>query len=1164
VSQVQVVLSHSVSAGFVALGLASLIVWLRHRDPTRGRLAGALGLLGTTSLFGELNGLGWHLPRVVLVLSLLAFLGSGAALLALRSQYMPLSPRVRLAVGGGLIVVAALNVVAVFITPSTSKVTPFSAAAGLSAIALWAACVTEPAIRFWQASKGRPAVQSARLRSLSAGYLGIVLLLVVAIAGSSAGEAVAIATDCLALLALPCLYVSFAPPRWLRRIWRAREERALQPATDALLLRSPDRATMARRGLEWALRVAGADAGALIDANGEVLAAEGMDPAAKPGATRAVSFSLPGGDGPVTLTVVPGVYTSLFGSEEIAELERYAASIALALDRVRLGEEIHQRQAQLEAVIDAIDEMGQGILVEQDGAVLYENDALRAILKTVPDALARSGDRDVVSTDGRRRYIETSLRTLDGPGRKVRIAMVRDITNKKRAERALAEKARVLEFTHDAILVRSMGPRSALSFWGRGAEKAYGWSEQEMLGQDPHQILNTVFPKPVEEIERDTLRLGEWEGELVHQRRDGSSCIMASRWALTIDDRGVPDGILEVNRDITDRHHTDAVRALQLAIGRTLSQSESIDEAAPTILNALCSSLDWQIGEMWLLDPTEESLTLRYWWHSPGLDAAVFEQAARRLALHKGQDLAGRTWESGKPECVADLVADPGCQRRGLAAVLSLHGAVAIPIALDQKVIGAIALYSHASRVVDDEVLQPLADLGRQMGGFLERKRTEIVLEQTVERLEQLAATDPLTGLYNRRAFERALSTVPVEPFAVLAIDVDNLKAVNDEFGHEAGDIILQAVAMALASLVRDRDIVARVGGDEFAVLLPGTQGPEATGVAERMRTAMHAISVPYGQARISIGWTTASSGADARAVWRASDLMLYQAKSNGRDAVAGDDFADSAVAQTPRSREADLVSSVLADEQINAVFQAIVNLESGDIIGYEALARPAGHAATASVEALFAAARRLGRIRDLDWMCRRAAVRAVRHLPGSPLLFLNVSAVAFLDPVHPVDQLLLLLSWAGWSPEKTVLEISEQEAVRDLGRIRLVVAAYREHGVRFAIDDVGEGHSTIELLVATNPEYIKISASLTARMGDSGPHSAVQAALAFASTGRAQVIAEGVETADVADKLRALGIKLGQGYLLGLPAPAHEHAQVQRESRVRQQPDQKPAAQEN
>jgi len=125
---------------------------------------------------------------------------------------------------------------------------------------------------------------------------------------------------------------------------------------------------------------------------------------------------------------------------------------------------------------------------------------------------------------------------------------------------------------------------------------------------------------------------------------------------------------------------------------------------------------------------------------------------------------------------------------------------------------------------------------------------------------------------------------------------------------------------------------------------------------------------------------------------------------------------------------------------------------------------------------------------------------------------------------------------------------------VRDLGRIRLVVAAYREHGVRFAIDDVGEGHSTVELLVATNPDYIKISGSLTARVGDSGPYSAIQAALAFASTSRAEVIAEAWRRPTWRISCARWVSSWGQGYLLGLAAPAEEHAQVQRISRVRQQ----------
>jgi EAL domain-containing protein (putative c-di-GMP-specific phosphodiesterase class I) len=358
---------------------------------------------------------------------------------------------------------------------------------------------------------------------------------------------------------------------------------------------------------------------------------------------------------------------------------------------------------------------------------------------------------------------------------------------------------------------------------------------------------------------------------------------------------------------------------------------------------------------------------------------------------------------------------------------------------------------------------------------------------------------------------------------------------------------------------------VARLGGDEFGVLLPGASSAEAAAVAERMRAAMHSLSVPYGRARVSVGWTAAPPGADPSLVRRSADEVLYRAKSLGRDRVEGETFEVTVVNQRFGTHEAELISSVLSSQHINAVFQPIVDLDSGAIIGYEALARPAGHEPTASVEALFMAARRLGRIRDLDWLCRRAAVRSARFLPGAPSLFLNVSAVAFLDPVHPVDQLLLLLRWAGWPPDRTVLEITEQEAVRDLSRARLVVAAYREHGVRFALDDVGEGHSTLELLAATNPEFIKMAASLTGAMSDAGPFSAVQATIAFARSSRAQVIAEGIETHEMAEKMRALGVPLGQGFLLGRPAPAEELSTAVpvvelRRKRARRRPARRPS----
>ena len=209
--------------------------------------------------------------------------------------------------------------------------------------------------------------------------------------------------------------------------------------------------------------------------------------------------------------------------------------------------------------------------------------------------------------------------------------------------------------------------------------------------------------------------------------------------------------------------------------------------------------------------------------------------------------------------------------------------------------------------------------------------------------------------------------------------------------------------------------------------------------------------------------------------------------------------------------------------------------------MGYEALARPEGFAAMDSVEAVFEAARMGGQIRDLDWVCRRKAVQDATHLPREPL-FLNISAAALLDPVHSVDQLLLLLSSTGRSPSSVVLEITEHERIRDYDVLAQVLAAYRAEGIRFALDDVGEGHSTLELLAASASEFLKLGRSLTMTSTKVGSRAAMDATMAFARVSGALVIAEGVENEFVADLMKAGGITLGQGFGLGKPTMASRH----------------------
>lgn len=467
-------------------------------------------------------------------------------------------------------------------------------------------------------------------------------------------------------------------------------------------------------------------------------------------------------------------------------------------------------------------------------------------------------------------------------------------------------------------------------------------------------------------------------------------------------------------------------------------------------------------------------------------------------------------------------------------ARVQLVEAVLTPMVVDGEVIGVLMVASPDGASFTPEQMRlcaataQLAELG-------------VINARQHAALQANAATDPLTGTRNRRAFEGALQSLPRVPFAIMAIDVDSLKPINDEYGHEAGDLVLRTAAQVISEIARSGDIIARVGGDEFAVVLLALEPGEALAVGERIRLAMHGATVPRGRVRVSVGVAIGAPGSDAHSVWRDADAALLHAKREGGDLVA-----DAPGGHGPLFEPARLtatISAVVEDRALEVVFQPIVALGSGHIIGYESLARPLGWTGE-TVEPIFRAAHHLGMGRDLDWACRRAAVSAVWKLPTDALLFINVTASALLDPVHDVDQMLLLLTTIGAEPSRCVLELTERETIGDLGRLRRVLATYREHGFQIALDDVGEGHSTLEVLAAAVPEYIKIARSL-AVAEHRGARAAIEAAVAFAATTRTAVIAEGVESGEMAARLRELGVAYGQGYWLSRPLSAVEEIAV-------------------
>ncbi len=581
--------------------------------------------------------------------------------------------------------------------------------------------------------------------------------------------------------------------------------------------------------------------------------------------------------------------------------------------------------------------------------------------------------------------------------------------------------------------------------------------------------------------------------------------------------------------------------ALLVAVLALLSDSSDVHKALQQSLDLVITSMHCRIGEIWLRGGENQDVELQYSSSdgSPGMDA--FEAAGRALGIGPGPTLVGRAIKTGRDSMAPPKSVGAPEDRAKETAAAGIHCVLTFPIRAASGVIGVLVVFHEPMDRPGKGLIAAVHDACHHIGRFLDRAEADRALHDTAMEFSELASTDVLTGLKNRREFDRTVRTIPRQPFAVLSLDVDRLKAINDSEGHAAGDALLRMVGHTLGLLVRGWDVMARVGGDEFAALLPEVGVFGANLVAERMRVAMHALLLPTGPVRITVGWSAAPAGADPVSVWQRADEALYLAKRAGGDRVIGSSYERGEAGDIAERSYTDVITRVLEGGVLATVFQPVVNLFDGSVSGYEALARPEGFAAVDSVEEVFEAARTSGHIRDLDWVCRRQAVDDARRLPSGATLFLNISATSLLDPIHGLDQLLDLLRTAKRSPQTVVLDITEHERIRDYEVLGRVLAAYRAEGIRFALDDVGEGHSTLELIAASSSEYLKLGRSVTMTSSRAGSRAVIDATMTFARASGAVVIAEGVENEYAADVMKAVGVGFGQGFGLGKPTISSE-----------------------
>jgi len=440
------------------------------------------------------------------------------------------------------------------------------------------------------------------------------------------------------------------------------------------------------------------------------------------------------------------------------------------------------------------------------------------------------------------------------------------------------------------------------------------------------------------------------------------------------------------------------------------------------------------------------------------------------------------------------------------------------------------------------------ARLAERQAATLRRSLTEQATLQ--ESMRRMALHDTLTGLPNRRLLEERLAGAVAagrRQGALLLLDLDGFKDVNERLGHTLGDELLVAVAELLRSLLGTGETLARPGGDEFTMLLPVADADEVRNRAEAVLTALrHPIEVSGHTLHLtgSIGIRLLAPAAGADELLSDADLALYAAKAGGRDRC---EVFDPRLRQeqADRIRMVERLRTGLEANEFTVHYQPIVALRGGAAVGFEALVRwtPPGQPPIGP-DQFIPAAEDSGLIVGLgEWVLRQACTDAAPwHRAYGSTIAVNVSPRQLAEPAF-ADMVRQVLAESGLPPKALTLEITEGVLVRSGAHAELTLAhltGLRADGIKVAIDDFGTGYSSLAYLRDLPIDILKIDRSfMPADTTDVQQGALVRAVVDLARSLRLSTVAEGVETAQHADLLRTLGCDRGQGWLFGRPGPA-------------------------
>lgn len=617
----------------------------------------------------------------------------------------------------------------------------------------------------------------------------------------------------------------------------------------------------------------------------------------------------------------------------------------------------------------------------------------------------------------------------------------------------------------------------------------------------------------------------------------------------------ITSGILA---DITLSKHASIRERLGFELTELLVGSGQFSEIIVKVIELVCQRLGWEWGAYWMMEDTPrngERLACKHLWHGIGHELVAFSRASTDLSMQAGEDLVGEVWASDCAQWVNDMASNPRFLRRSMAFDSGLRSGYIFPVSYvaqdgAQHRPGVLEFYSCLARQEEAQLPSLSATIGALIAQTTQRLEREAVIHR-------LARVDDLTGLSNRSHFhvcltERCISAIrQQEKFGLMYIDLDRVKAINNAFGHDAGNCVLREFAVRLGSVVPSETVVGRLGGDEFALLVASSSDEALSDLAARILEMMRA-PFQYNGVELTLSANIGVSrfpdnGQSTPELLRSAAAAMYRVKQNGQNSC--NIFSKSnpvSIARMQASLAQRLaieteLHHAIANEELFLLYQPIFDVASGIMHGAEALVRwRRSNGDLIPPDVFIPIAEQGPLIVEIgQWVMARACedlARLSRANFHNLKMHVNMAASEFTNNELPT--VLSKLTKTHQVPTSGItLELTEGMLMKQPKQVVSVMRRLRKLGFEISLDDFGMGHSSLSMLKNLPITSMKIDRSFVRDIAKNpNDHAIAKAILTLGHNLKLDVIAEGIETEAQLSTLLQQGGHLIQGYLLSRP----------------------------